>query len=221
MLLSRRQFLQLAPAALLLPYVHWGGIVAQSPIIRILNYKDEKTITTLPLEVYLRYVVCGEMPCDWPSEALRAQAVASRSYAAYAMRYPRHSLVGTGADVCDSPRHCQLFRHDIYAGTTDKAIRQTHGLVCYWRGQVAETMYHKQCGGHTIEHYHTAADGQHIMLQPYLAEVACSCGTTRREGHGLGMCQYGAKAMAEAGASYVEILLHYYSGISIEPLELK
>ena len=35
-------------------------------------------------------------------------------------------------------------------------------------------------------------------------------------GHGSGMCQDGSVAMAEGGASYKEILLHYYSGVSLK-----
>ena len=36
-------------------------------------------------------------------------------------------------------------------------------------------------------------------------------------GHGVGMSQYGANAMAEAGAGYEEILTHYYTGVTVEP----
>lgn len=35
-------------------------------------------------------------------------------------------------------------------------------------------------------------------------------------GHGVGMSQYGANAMAKAGSSWEEILLHYYTGVSLE-----
>ena len=36
-------------------------------------------------------------------------------------------------------------------------------------------------------------------------------------GHGVGLSQYGANAMAEAGADYREILTHYYTGVTVEP----
>ena len=39
-------------------------------------------------------------------------------------------------------------------------------------------------------------------------------------GHGVGMSQYGANAMARAGASWQEILEHYYTGVTIAPLEV-
>ena len=35
-------------------------------------------------------------------------------------------------------------------------------------------------------------------------------------GHGVGMSQYGANRMAREGADYVEILTHYYTGVSVE-----
>ena len=35
-------------------------------------------------------------------------------------------------------------------------------------------------------------------------------------GHGVGMCQWGAKGMAENGKDYKEILKHYYTGVEIE-----
>ena len=38
----------------------------------------------------------------------------------------------------------------------------------------------------------------------------------RRYGHGVGMSQYGADAMAEEGKGYVEILQHYYTGVTVE-----
>ena len=42
--------------------------------------------------------------------------------------------------------------------------------------------------------------------------------TTKGYGHGAGMSQYGAKALAEEGMDYREILQHYYTGISFEKI---
>ena len=39
---------------------------------------------------------------------------------------------------------------------------------------------------------------------------------TRGYGHRVGMSQYGAQAMAQVGSTYQEILLHYYTGVSLE-----
>ena len=35
-------------------------------------------------------------------------------------------------------------------------------------------------------------------------------------GHGVGMSQYGAKGMAEAGFDYEDIIMYYYDGVIIE-----
>ena len=45
--------------------------------------------------------------------------------------------------------------------------------------------------------------------------------TTVGYGHGVGMCQYGAKGLAEHGYSHQEILEHYYTGVNVEELEMK
>ena len=42
------------------------------------------------------------------------------------------------------------------------------------------------------------------------------CFTTRGYGHGVGMSQWGAKAMAEQGADYAAILAHYYPGTTLQ-----
>jgi stage II sporulation protein D len=41
----------------------------------------------------------------------------------------------------------------------------------------------------------------------------------KKSGHGVGLCQYGARAFAEQGRKFDEILKHYYQGVSIELLE--
>ena len=42
--------------------------------------------------------------------------------------------------------------------------------------------------------------------------------TTRGYGHGVGLSQYGANGMANSGKTYVEILKHYYKGITIRTI---
>lgn len=214
MLITRRMFLRMAA---LLPFAHWDGTMEPSPKIRIMNYQT-KAVEVLPLEVYLRYVLPAEMPAEWPADALRAQAIACRSFAWYACSHPRHSVAG--ADVCDSPRHCQLFRRGGGSHSlTDKALADTRGLICTYQGKVAQTFYHAACGGRTTDSFSARRNGSHFILQPYLQSVRCPCGTTQRQGHGIGMCQAGARRLAEDGKSYVQILQWYYPGINIEPME--
>ena len=101
-------------------------------------------VNRLPLEDYLRGVVPAEMPSSWPTEALRAQAIAARSYAARKLR-PGVSSYDT---VDDS-------RSQVYRGAngerpgTDAAIAETAGIVV-WRGStIANAMFHSTGGGAT------------------------------------------------------------------------
>lgn len=124
-------------------------------------------INELPLEEYLRGVVPNELGPDlFPEvEALKAQAVAARTYA---WRH-RGQFGEDGYDLCDTPR-CQVYKG---AGTehpvSDEALRQTAGLVLTYQGEPINAMYTSTCGGHT-EH------GRLVFSEesgPYLTGVPC------------------------------------------------
>ena len=68
--------------------------------------KHGDMVVTGPLEEYLVGVVAAEMPADFAPEALRAQAVAARTYTLYCMRSGKHA----DADVCTDYRCCQAWR---------------------------------------------------------------------------------------------------------------
>jgi stage II sporulation protein D len=208
---SRRRFLM---GVAVLPLARWGGYEAKVKI-RVLRTQSKK-VETSQLEEYLRGVVPAEMPPDWIADVLYAQVIACRSYAACTLSHPRHSV--EGADICDNPVHCQLYQPEAITRRTDFIIEQCANLICTYRGEPALTMYSACCGGHTIDNYHITRDGQSLI--PYLSGVPCKCKLSQqpRRGHGIGMCQYGARMMAEAGASYIEILQYYYPGVSIGPL---
>ena len=101
-------------------------------------------VNELPIDAYLRGVVPAEMPSTWPAEALKAQAIAARSYAAYRLR----PGVGTYDTVDDT-------RSQVYRGflaeraATDAAIAATSGVIVTFAGSVANTLYHSTGGGAT------------------------------------------------------------------------
>ncbi|MCZ7644128.1 MAG: SpoIID/LytB domain-containing protein [Planctomycetota bacterium] len=103
-------------------------------------------VAHLPLEDYLCGVLAGEVPyARWHPEALKAQAVASRSYALNQMRARGHDAYDVEADVMS-----QVFK----AGFRDEpALREaagaTRGLVVTCRGQLFPTYFHSTSGGHT------------------------------------------------------------------------
>ncbi len=109
-------------------------------------------VNVLPLEVYLRGVVPLELsPGAFPQiEALKAQAIAARTYAV--SHLGRNSK--EGFDLHDDPRS------QVYGGlsaehpVTNRAIEQTRGLIAFYKGEDGrkepiEALYTSTCGGHT------------------------------------------------------------------------
>lgn len=169
--------------------------------IRVLM--PDGTVVEMDFEEYLKGVVPQEMPPAWPMEALKAQAVAARSYAATTFKHAHE-----GADVCTTT-HCQVWKSTHY-DTTDQAVDETHGVSAKYNGSIITAFFHAHCDGHTrnVEDVWTA-------YLPYCRSVACPCGFAEKLGHGVGMCQHGARVLAEQGKSYQEILQHYYTGIQV------
>ncbi len=124
-------------------------------------------INVVNLEKYLRGVVPAEMgPRTFGAlEALKAQAVAARTYAV--AHLGDHAL--DGYDLCDTPA-CQAYEG---AGAeqplSDEAVRATAGEVALYAGKPIDALYHSTCAGHT-------EDGGALFpdrAAPYLRGVAC------------------------------------------------
>jgi len=105
------------------------------------------TVNVLSLEQYLRGVVPSEMQAGWPRHALRAQAVAARTYAAFERgQWGRRSY-----DLCDTSA-CQA-----YGGVTaehaasNDAVRATSQKVLTFRRKVAFAQYSASNGGFTVD----------------------------------------------------------------------
>jgi len=102
-------------------------------------------INVLSLEEYLRGVLAAEMSANFPQEALKAQAVAARTYFLYNFgRLHRQESF----DVCDDV-HCQA-----YSGIAKESERITHsvnatrGLALMHNGALCITPFNAVCGGH-------------------------------------------------------------------------
>ncbi|MGE5581578.1 MAG: SpoIID/LytB domain-containing protein [Bacillota bacterium] len=104
-------------------------------------------INRLPLEDYLRGVVPREVPAGWPMAALKAQAIAARTYTIASLG--RHSA--DAFDLCPT-EHCQ-----VYGGAaaeteaTDRAVADTVGEVIKYRGKIISALYHSSSGGMTAD----------------------------------------------------------------------
>jgi SpoIID/LytB domain protein len=122
--------------------------------------KKLNAINVVGLEQYLAGVVAQEMPSSWPVEALKAQAVAARSYAL------SRRVTGKGFDLYAD------VRSQVYGGipgeqpTTTAAIEATKGEVLLWDGKPIDALFHSTSGGATID----AVEGFGKAV-PYLVAV--------------------------------------------------
>ena len=265
-------------------------------MIQLLN--DDGTVTELSIEEYIVGVVLKEMPSNFALEALKAQAVAARTYT---LRRSIYQSKHENADVCTDPGCCQAFvSEEVYlqrGGNADsvlrirEAVNATEDLVLMYAGKLIESTYFSSSGGMTesavavwgsdvpylqatespgeegTEHFVESrffscselqrsldikkqgdsaisvtelryTDGKGIdsvkiegklftgtelrkrlnLRSTFITIHPTGDGltiVTKGYGHRVGMSQYGADAMARNGSSFEEILLYYYSGVTI------
>ena len=137
--------------------INWRGQKYRGAIQFVAVGEKIRVINRLDLEQYLRGVVPAEMQGNWPLEALKAQAVASRSYA-LARLNPQGDY-----DVCGTIQ-CQVYRGvSVEHNRSDRAIRETNGTVLVHQGEIAVTYYHSDSGG-------TVASSAEVwgVSEPYL-----------------------------------------------------
>lgn len=112
-------------------------VIATAGGLTAVNYVD--------LESYLFSVVGAEMPVSWPLEALKAQAVAARTYALYKRQHNRNPVF----DVGDTTAWQVYGGLAEEANTTQMAVSATNGQVLTYNGQIIESVFHSSSGGHT------------------------------------------------------------------------
>ena len=106
-----------------------------------------RILARLPIEEYLYGVVAGEVPTSWPIEALRAQAVASRSFAYFEMRNRKNEEY----DVHASTRS-QVWRPTMAVEPPVRsAVDSTRGIVVTEKNALIKTFFHSECGGFTAD----------------------------------------------------------------------
>jgi stage II sporulation protein D len=125
-------------------------------------------VNVVHVEDYLRGVVPNELsPEAFPEEeALKAQAVAARTYALK----NRGEWSFKGYDICATAA-CQVYKgRATEHRVTDKVIEETRGIVVTWQGSYINAFYTSTCGGHT-------EDGENVLeekARPYLRGVVCA-----------------------------------------------
>lgn len=260
---------------------------------------DTNEILNVPFEDYIIGVVAGEMPSDFEIEALKAQAVAARSYVMRQMQYNKdkeYDVVDTVMDqVYLTDEYLRKAWKDKYVEKINKikrAVNETYNEYLEYDGEVAEALFFSTSVGSTenseevflnkvpylqsvsstwdeispvyevnynfslidfykklnleysnileIEVLSTTSTGRvkkikingsvldgsfvvnklklksnHFVISKNENTVRI---VTKGYGHGVGMSQYGAQAMALKGYNYKEILSYYYSGTNIKKI---
>jgi stage II sporulation protein D len=113
-------------------------------VLRLIGSTKADVVNELTLELYLRGVVPAEMPSHWAAEALKAQTVAARSFAARRLR-PGVSTY----DLYDDTR-AQVYQGVLREATsTNSAISATTGKVLKSGSSIANTFFHSTGGAGT------------------------------------------------------------------------
>ena len=132
-----------APAGRSLPLVGLGRRRYRG-LVRVLPEGDRlQAVNLLGLEHYLASVVGSEMPASWPAEALRAQAVAARTYALAQLKpeapFDLRSTVAS-----------QVYRGtEAETDSTRSAVAATRSLVLSHGGSLIDAVFHSSSGGST------------------------------------------------------------------------
>ncbi len=107
-----------------------------------LSIKQGLLVNEVPLEVYIRGVVASEVAEDWPEEALKAQAVVSRTYV-----YKK--ILGSSErpyDIEDTEVH-QKYMYEELSPRIAGAVSDTEGLIILYENQPIEAFFHSSSGG--------------------------------------------------------------------------
>ena len=127
---------------------------------RTLRVMLGETVEEMDMETYLRGVVRAEMPASFETEALKAQAVAARTYTLYKMgqgENPKHP----DADVCGDFSCCQAYKSQadaaadwgmstaVYEEKICRAVAQTDGQVVLYQGEPVLAVFHSSSAGAT------------------------------------------------------------------------
>lgn len=111
------------------------------------DHGDRVTVNVLPLEQYVRGVVPSEMQAGWPQQALRAQAVASRTYAAWR----RTRALDVAYDICDTAL-CQVYGGaSAETSATNQAVKATAKQVLTHRRKPIFAEFSAANGGWTVD----------------------------------------------------------------------
>ncbi len=144
--------------------------VTQAPLEIVEDQKGTLTvINELPLENYVMGVLAGEIPRNWPLEALKAQAIAARTFAVLTQTQARQK--GGAYDLENTALFQMYGGSELVNENIQKAVGQTQDDILTYHSAPILAFYHSNCGGKT-----TGALEVWSKDQPYLRPVDCPYG---------------------------------------------
>ena len=258
---------------------------------------NDGTTEELDLENYVIGVVAGEMPASFELEALKAQAIAARTYALFKKEHTSEQkiTITTNDQVYlndDQMRKKWQDDYNLYYNRVKSAVYDTKNMVLKYQNELIKPYYFSMSNGYTEDATYVFNESKEYLVSvdslnedeitdnisktvvihknEFCKKLQISCDkielsnikksasgrvyslsinnkeflgtdirkllelrstdfnivindedlyiTTKGYGHGVGMSQYGANAMAKRGKKYYEILEHYYKGTKIDNL---
>jgi len=156
---------------------------AEKDDIKIKVYiKEQDKVEEIPLEDYVKEVVAAEMPVEFEIEALKAQAVAARTFGVSRIMnlYPAKEDIHRGAHVCTDSTHCQAWMdksdrikkwNSVSADRNwekiETAVKETKDLIILYDNKPINPLFHANGGGKT-ENCEDVWEGVEV---PYLKSV--------------------------------------------------
>lgn len=140
--------------------INYETVDKKSPTINVYNHKLGKT-QAMDMEEYLYGVLAGEMSAEFDIEALKAQALAARTYVKYKENQGKNSK-HKNAIVCTDFRHCQEYKSpeelEKIKGKSwmknsytkiEQAVNETKGQIITYKGKPILTLYFSTSSGKT------------------------------------------------------------------------
>ena len=148
--------------ASMVPYKHQAQGITDTELtqtartereVYFIRLQDGNQVTRMDIEDYVCGVLMGEMPASFSTEALKAQAVAARTYT---LRKITTSQKHPDAELCTDPGCCQAFIFaEQYNGSQDDiqkitgAVEETRGEILTYEGELIDATYYSSSGGRT------------------------------------------------------------------------
>ncbi|MBQ8168112.1 SpoIID/LytB domain-containing protein [bacterium] len=174
-------------------------------ILMIQNKNGKLTVVNnVGIEDYIKGVLPSEMPSGWESEALKAQAIAARSYALANLG----KRAKYGYDLNDTPEDQAYGGASSETIKTNQIVEDSKGLVLIYDLKIIPAYYSASAGGQTINA--STAWGSDL---PFIRSVPSYDDNVKKNGHGVGMSQHGANNLAKQGYNAYQILQYFYKNV--------